>query len=165
MKSRGFTLIELLVVISIISLLSSTVISSLNDARLKAKNAAIHTSISQWRNAITAYYNQNGSHFDTNWSNICLGSEPCYIGDFNLNYSNIVPNQNFISAMSPYMPGTPNPNRDFVRISSTKEIKSYFFGQGNTASLYWFLYGDVSCGFGALKFAQASGNTQCALNI
>jgi prepilin-type N-terminal cleavage/methylation domain-containing protein len=38
--NRGFTLIELLVVISIISLLSTIVLASLNDARTKATNVA-----------------------------------------------------------------------------------------------------------------------------
>lgn len=46
-NKKGFTLIELLVVISIISLLSSIVMASLNSARAKARNAArlsaIHT--------------------------------------------------------------------------------------------------------------------------
>ena len=41
MKLNGFTLIELLVVISIISLLSSVVFASLNDARKKAQDAKI----------------------------------------------------------------------------------------------------------------------------
>ncbi len=40
MRRNGFTLIELLVVISIISLLSSVVLSSLNTARDKARIAA-----------------------------------------------------------------------------------------------------------------------------
>jgi len=38
-KEEGFTLIELLVVISIIALLSVVVISSMQDAKNKAKNS------------------------------------------------------------------------------------------------------------------------------
>ncbi|MBI5133787.1 MAG: prepilin-type N-terminal cleavage/methylation domain-containing protein [Candidatus Taylorbacteria bacterium] len=43
MKNRAFTLIELLVVISIISLLSSVVLASLNSAREKARIASIRS--------------------------------------------------------------------------------------------------------------------------
>ena len=39
--NRGFTLIELLVVVSIIGLLSSIVLASVNNARLKSKDALI----------------------------------------------------------------------------------------------------------------------------
>lgn len=39
MRQKGFTLIELLVVISIIALLSSVVLASLNSSRAKARNA------------------------------------------------------------------------------------------------------------------------------
>ncbi|MEI6479063.1 MAG: type II secretion system protein [bacterium] len=42
---KGFTLIELLVVIAIIGILSATVLTSLNGARVKAKNATFKTEL------------------------------------------------------------------------------------------------------------------------
>ena len=55
-KARGFTLIELLVVISIIGILSSLAVVSLNDARLKARDAKRKADIVQMRVAISIYY-------------------------------------------------------------------------------------------------------------
>jgi prepilin-type N-terminal cleavage/methylation domain-containing protein len=56
----GFTLIELLVVISIISLLTSIVLSSLNDAKAKARDARRIQDLAQIRNAIELYSSDNG---------------------------------------------------------------------------------------------------------
>jgi len=52
MKSKGFTLIELLVVISIVSLLSSVVMASLNSARGKGRFAAAQRFASQFNHAL-----------------------------------------------------------------------------------------------------------------
>jgi prepilin-type N-terminal cleavage/methylation domain-containing protein len=61
---RAFTLIELLVVISIIGMLSSVVLSSLNSARNKARNATVKNQLSQARTAAALLFENTGS-FDT----------------------------------------------------------------------------------------------------
>jgi prepilin-type N-terminal cleavage/methylation domain-containing protein len=60
-STKGFTLIELLVVISIIALLSSIVLSSLNNARAKAREAAQKVAIDQTKKALQLYWTDNGS--------------------------------------------------------------------------------------------------------
>ncbi len=61
-KSGGFTLIELLVVISIIGLLSSVVLASLNSARQKARNAKRLSDIHQIATALELVYNETGHY-------------------------------------------------------------------------------------------------------
>lgn len=62
MNKKGFTLIELLVVIAIISLLSSVVLSSLNSARQKARDAQRVSNLTEIRTALEMYYHDNGSY-------------------------------------------------------------------------------------------------------
>lgn len=59
---KGFTLIELLVVISIIGLLSSVVLASLNTARAKARDAKARGDFSQLQKALTLYYDKYGKY-------------------------------------------------------------------------------------------------------
>lgn len=61
-KTKGFTLIELLVVVAIISLLSSIVLSSLNSARAKARDARRLSDLHQIRNALELYFDDKGSY-------------------------------------------------------------------------------------------------------
>ncbi len=55
----GFTLIELLVVISIIGLLSSVVLVSMNSARLKARDGRRLSDMRQIQTALELYYDKN----------------------------------------------------------------------------------------------------------
>ncbi len=72
MKSKGFTLIELLIVIAIIGLLSSIVLSSLNTARIKSRDARRIQDLTQIRTALElhfldkGYYPQSGCGWDCN---------------------------------------------------------------------------------------------------
>jgi len=60
--SDGFTLIELLVVIAIIGILSSIVLTSLNSARSKTRDAKRMSDIRQLQLALEFYYDANGTY-------------------------------------------------------------------------------------------------------
>jgi len=72
--SKGFTLIELLVVISIISLLSSVVLTSVQSARVKARDAQRITTLVQLERAIELYRSNNSSYPYIASPGACFGS-------------------------------------------------------------------------------------------
>lgn len=67
----GFTLIELLVVMSIISLLSSVVLSNLNDARAKARDSKRKAQITSIINALIVYYSTHEYYPNISYAGAC----------------------------------------------------------------------------------------------
>lgn len=59
---RGFTLIELLVVIAIIGLLASIITTSMNNARLKSRDAKRLSDIKQLNTGLDLYYANGGGY-------------------------------------------------------------------------------------------------------
>ncbi len=95
LSARGFTLIELLVVISIIGILSSFAVVSLNSARAKARDALRKGDMAQIRTALNIYYDDNegypvcgvwndaSSDFGATVDDAANGGAGCYIGTLN----------------------------------------------------------------------------------
>jgi prepilin-type N-terminal cleavage/methylation domain-containing protein len=73
-KNKGFTLIELLVVISIIGLLSTIVLASLQQARSKGRNSSRRQTLVSMRTALELYYSANNAYPLTN--GLWYSSEP-----------------------------------------------------------------------------------------
>ncbi|MFA6897297.1 MAG: prepilin-type N-terminal cleavage/methylation domain-containing protein [Patescibacteria group bacterium] len=61
-QQKGFTLIELLVVISIIGVLSTIAMTSLNGAKAKARDARRKTDMNQISLAMEQYYSVRGTY-------------------------------------------------------------------------------------------------------
>ncbi len=81
-KSTGFTLIELLVVISIIGFLASMAVFSLNNARMKARDAKRVVDIKQVQKALELYYDNHGAYpvLGTSWQCSCPTGGSCGSG-------------------------------------------------------------------------------------
>jgi len=71
-NKKGFTLIELLVVIAIIGLISSIVLASLNNARMKARDARRLSDMREMQTALELYYDSNNA-YPGNTDNDCSG--------------------------------------------------------------------------------------------
>ena len=90
-QNAGFTLIELLVVIAIIGVLASTVLASLNSARMKARDARRIADLKQIQLALEFYFDANGYYpqsgcgwdcngysysFDATWDTLATNLRP-----------------------------------------------------------------------------------------
>ena len=74
-KEKGFTLIELLVVVAIIGMLSSVILSSLNQARSNGRDARRAQDIKQFQTALEIYRNDNGRYPISTWAHSAGGGD------------------------------------------------------------------------------------------
>lgn len=148
MSKRGFTLIELLVVISIIGTLSSVVLSSTVEARIKALNAKANEVVRQYRIAAEIYRNSNG--YFPKPSPATYGVSYPYALSNSSTFSDTQLNSIFSSLVSglPDLDFMPYPSGFIKAVNYTCGIPT---GSGNPSdpcvdfALTWYLKGNVRC--------------------
>jgi prepilin-type N-terminal cleavage/methylation domain-containing protein len=167
----SFTLIELLVVISIISLLSSIVFSSLNSARIKAKNVKIITDIHFYTQVFELYRSDHDEYpAPTNPTYFaCLGDYPtdkCW-------QSNVTPEDIAITnALKEYAPQLPINTEPMYIHTGKAPYLGYRYRCGNplsgdpcdTVLFAWYLFGRASCsirGGWVIRQFNSGYDTEC----
>ena len=140
-KKKGFTLIELLVVISIIGLLATIVMVSLNSARGKARDARRKGDLHQIQLALQMYYDANGQYPSvTGWIHSCNSSW-----------------DTLQTALAPYISKLPKDPRNTPCIDGPWYNRYYVYSYGYNTSSYPGRYDLVA------QLENTSDNDRCAV--
>ncbi|OGZ97236.1 MAG: hypothetical protein A3B34_03500 [Candidatus Sungbacteria bacterium RIFCSPLOWO2_01_FULL_54_21] len=129
---KGFTLIELLVVISIIGLLSSIVLTSVNVARGKARDARRLADMRQIQNALALYYDDHGAY-----PPVTYGPGGSLAG-WEVSYKDA---SNWLNQLQPYLPSVPG---DPLNIG--REPIDMFFSPRPADSNFFYMYYNYGSG-------------------
>jgi|SRR3989344_4945399 len=170
--NKGFTLIELLVVVSIIGVLSSIVIGSLQNARIKATNTRKNSIAYDYQIALELYFNDHGKYPDPGSnSTFCLGDYPtdnCWVGT---NAENTTLN----AALAPYIPSLPADTTPtmynfggfsfnywgIIYRCVNQDVSAS--GRCTNYQIYWFINLENQTCPGDIPLKSQGGITQCAL--
>lgn len=105
-NKNGFTLIELLVVISIIGLLASVVMASVNSARVKARDAKRKAEMREFTQGFEFYYDSYGRYPPYRASSSCGGNRGDWATSMCSNSNWLTTDNNFLSFL-PVIPRDP----------------------------------------------------------
>jgi prepilin-type N-terminal cleavage/methylation domain-containing protein len=144
-NNEGFTLVELLVVISIIGLLSSFAVVSLNSARAKARDALRKGDMAQIRTALNLYYDDH-THYPTNTTPDCdnwnasaadFGATPNQAGA--TCYSEVLGTE-LTAGTRPYLGSIPKDPRNTDNLEAVSNQLLYRYVSNPSGSEYAIVY-------------------------
>ncbi len=181
-KKFGFTLIELLVVISIIGLLSSVVLASLNGARKKADDSQRNSIVGEYVKALALAYDAGGTGQYPGTADglvYCLGDyltigtygqpSACRQGFSTALRSENADVQNMLAGANKFLPSLPTLKPTVLSSTYTYDGPFYQCSLTNcaTPTIEWYLeQPNQKCIKGAAPTTPSAGTgTRCSLQL
>lgn len=161
-KSKGFTLIELLVVISIIALLSTIVLSVVQDGRAKARNATKNNLVLEYIKALELYKNENNTYPNTGTSPVCIGYKSSPLPE--TCYGSISGSDTLTSSLTKFLPGD-FADRKSIIINNI-DFKGVLYSCSNSScdsyNLSWVIEKQNQKCISDSTFSSFGSNTSCS---
>ena len=166
----GFTLIDLLVTIAVISFLSSILLISVVNVRIKGRNTFTAKAVDQYITSFQAYYNDYGRYPNTGAPDLnyyCIGAPACFVsGVWPTNAA--INNALYPAYVAKLTNVSPKPLDIGFGAANSWQGLAYSCTQWTNSpcssiTLRWALEGwPKSCGYGA-SATQSGLNTFCQL--
>jgi prepilin-type N-terminal cleavage/methylation domain-containing protein len=122
-KNTGFTLIELLVVISVVGLLASIILVTLDHARVSARDARRISDLKSLQNVFELYASDHGSSFPSVITNSSLDTWQTDLGASLSTYISVMPTPPVPGVPSQF-PHSPDFRKDYKYTGSTMTMSN-----------------------------------------
>lgn len=148
---RGFTIVELLIVIVVIAIIAAITIVAYTGIQTRAENTKTFSGVETYVKALKLYASEN-SAFPINVSYPCLGNaaETCGASPSTCwGVGSVTGQAGFVTNVTKYINTMPELSQQAPKCDAAGDVAKggfYYSGDGQTAWVYYFLRGDVSCG-------------------
>lgn len=173
-KQTGFTIVELLIVIVVIGILAAITIATYNGVQARAENAKTINSVNAYVRAIRSYATINNTY--------PIAAYPC-LGPSTIDCANITDSTGacngagasgysaaFDATIKTVVTSIPSPSTQSMNCGGKMYMGAWYnSSSGTSASMTYYLKGDVACvngsGLVAVTRVQLDDATACYVNL
>lgn len=167
-RDKGFTIVELLIVIIVIAIVAAITIVAYNGIQTRAENTKTLEAVATYVKALKLQAGETGKFpIHTNFPCLGVATETCGTSAACWGVGSVTGQAAFETSIKTYISSMPALSTQSMACNATGGIAKgglYYSADGQTAWVYYFLRGNVSCGNpGGMTLTknQAQDTTYC----